>query len=323
MKSEGLQYTTLLRDELQAVHTTMLEIAETVPDIVAAAITGIIDSGGKRLRPALVLLSAHIFGASTGNAIPIAAATEMLHTATLIHDDLIDNARIRRGTETLNVSWTPAATVLTGDIAFAWSAKLATRGDNLALVQHFSETLQIICNGELNQMFAGKGHIPTETAYFDRIFAKTASLFALCARVGPILTAQPERHVAQMYRFGKLLGEAFQIVDDVLDFMGDEAILGKPVASDLRQGLITLPVLHYYRHHPDDARIRAALTLDAGDEAIRSLVDALRSSDAVDWAMEKVAARITEALGILAHYPDSPYRQALEEMATFAARRRY
>ena len=127
MNPEGLKHYILLRDELQAVHTTMLEIANTVPKIVSTAISGIINGGGKRLRPALVLLSAHMFGANIDDAIPVAAATEMLHTATLIHDDLIDDARIRRGTETLNANWTPAATVLTGDVAFAWSAKLATR----------------------------------------------------------------------------------------------------------------------------------------------------------------------------------------------------
>lgn len=322
MNSEGLQYTILLHDELQAVQTTMLEIAETVPQVVAAAIAGIIGSGGKRLRPALVLLSTHMFSANIDIAIPIAAATEMLHTATLIHDDLIDNARIRRGAKTLNANWTPAATVLAGDVAFAWSAKLATRSKNLMVVQHFSETLQTICSGELNQMFNGKGHLPTEATYFSRIFAKTASLFALSTQVGPILTAQPEADVLRLQRFGRLLGEAFQIVDDVLDFMGDEAALGKPVASDLRQGLITLPVLHYYRQHPDDARIHAVLENTSDAATIKSLVADLRDSDAARWTMEKAIARITEANALLAVYPDSPYRRAMEEIATFAVHRR-
>lgn len=323
MKSEGLQYTTLLRNELHAVRDTMLEVRHQLPDPVAPALAAIINGGGKRLRPALTLLSAYMFGADMGHAIPVAAAIETLHTATLIHDDLIDNAMMRRGTQTLNANWSPAATVLTGDVTFAWAAKLATRSHNIRLVQRFSETLATICNGELSQMFTDKGRLPTEAAYYDRIFAKTASLFALATEAGAILALQAEADIARLNLFGKLLGEAFQIVDDVLDFMGDEATLGKPVGSDLRQGILTLPVLHYSQQHPDDARIQAVLDLPRDEAAIQALVADLRRSDAAEWAMQQATTRADEARALLAVYPHTPYREAMEEIAAFAVRRQY
>lgn len=329
MKPEGLLYAMMLRDELTAVHATMLEIQKHLPDPIAPALTAIINGGGKRLRPALVLLSARMFDVDTTSAIPVAAAVEMLHTATLIHDDLIDSALVRRGKQTLNANWSAAATVLTGDVAFAWAAELATRSQNLKLVERFSETLAIICNGELNQMFANRNQIPTEIDYYDRIFSKTASLFGLATESGPLLAHCAEADIHKLRTFGKLLGEAFQIVDDVLDFMGDEAALGKPVGSDLRQGIITLPVLHYCRRHPNDGRIHALLACAGSmrneqaynEDTIQSLIADLRRSDAAAWAMHQAETRSSEAQALLDTYPDSPYRRAMQEIAAFAVRR--
>jgi geranylgeranyl pyrophosphate synthase len=331
MKSEGLQYAMMLRDELMAVHATMLEVQKRLPDPVAPALAAIINSGGKRLRPALVLLSARMFDVDTTSAIPVAAAVEMLHTATLIHDDLIDSALVRRGRQTLNANWSAAATVLTGDVAFSWAAELATRSQNLKLVERFSETLAIICNGELNQMFANRNQLPTEADYYDRIFSKTASLFTLAAESGPLLARRAKADLQKLRTFGKLVGEAFQIVDDVLDFMGDETTLGKPVGSDLHQGIITLPVLYYYRRHPDDVRIHAVLARaghvhnerSRNEGAIQSLIADLRQSDAAEWAMHQAEKRSAEAQALLDAYPNTPYRQAMQEIAAFAVQRQY
>ena len=333
MKSKGLTYTTMLRDELPAVHATMLEVQQRLPDPVAPALAAIINGGGKRLRPALALLSAHMFGVDIKNAIPVAAAVEMLHTATLIHDDLIDNALVRRGKQTLNAQWSAAATVLSGDVAFAWAAELATRSQNLRLVARFAETLAIICNGELNQMFASRSQLPSEADYYDRIFSKTASLFALAAESGPLLAQRDEADVQRLRTFGKLLGEAFQIVDDVLDFMGDEVTLGKPVGGDLRQGIITLPVLYYFRRHSDDLRLETVLARAGhvrgyneharNEQTIQALIADLRRSDAPEWAMQQAEMRSAEAQALLDAYPDTPSRRAMQEIAAFAVQRQY
>lgn len=333
MKSKGLTYTTMLRDEMPAVHATMLEVQQRLPDPVAPALAAIINGGGKRLRPALVLLSAHMFDVATTTAVTVAAAVEMLHTATLIHDDLIDNALVRRGKQTLNAQWSAAATVLAGDVGFAWAAELATRSQNVRLVERFSETLAIICSGELNQMFANRAQLPTEADYYRRIFSKTASLFVLAAESGPLLAQQDEADVQRLGTFGRLLGEAFQIVDDVLDFMGDEATLGKPVGGDLRQGIITLPMLHYFECHPDDLRLKTVLARAGNvrghneharnEQTIQALITDLRRSDAAEWAMQQAEKRAAEASALLDTYPDTPYRRAMQEIAAFAVQRQY
>jgi len=322
MTNHSFLYRTLLSDELHAVQDLMLDALREMPSEVQAALALIIRQGGKQLRPALVLLSAHLYGAEMARALPVAAAVELLHTATLIHDDLIDNAQMRRGAETLNAAWSPAATVLAGDVAFAWAARLASRGGSLPLMERFAETLTTICSGELSQMFK-RGALPTPDDYYARIFAKTASLFALASETGALLTDRDDAVVQRARRFGKALGEAFQIADDVLDLMGDPAMLGKPVGSDLRQGIVTLPALLYLEQHPTDARVSAAAAGAADEAALRALIADLRDSDAAARAMAQADLRAAAALDLLAASPSSPHRSALEEIVRFAVRREY
>ncbi len=322
MDASDLSYRQLLKDELAAVESLLLAPLAILPDSVQATMRALVAQRGKRLRPALALLSAHLCEAEMAPVLPVAAALEMLHTATLIHDDLLDDGRLRRGVATMNAHWSPETVVLTGDIAFAWAAELASRGEHLSLMRRFSETARVICSGELEQMFAGRGAIPTEAMYYQRVYAKTASLFALAMEIGPRLSNAPASRVENLHRFGKLLGQAFQITDDVLDFMGDKATLGKPLGSDLRQGLITLPVLYYIATH-DDPRVDAVLARTADEATIHTLVDDLRRSDAADRAMARAEAHIAEAEHLLDGYPDSPHRQAMHELAHFAVQRRY
>ncbi len=342
LAGDSLQYRSLLQDELREVNNLMLESHSQTPRQVLQAIGCIINSGGKRLRPALVLLSAHLCGADVQQAIPLAAAVEMLHTATLIHDDLIDKASVRRGVKTLNARWPPSATVLAGDIAFAWAANLATRGKNIDLIVRFCEVLEIICNGELLQIF-GEQEIPLRPltlkrkqvadldscfrAYYERTFAKTASLFALAAEVGPRLTNAPQKEIEKLQDFGRLVGQAFQIADDVLDLMGTEELLGKPVGSDLRQGLVTLPILRYLEAYPEDDRVLKILhdknKLEEERNLVQEFIADFRRSDIAEQVMEEAANQVETALNHLSAYPSTPYRQAMEEIATFAVRRRY
>jgi geranylgeranyl pyrophosphate synthase len=301
----------------------MLDHIEITPQATRVAVAAIINGGGKQLRPALTLLSSHICEADRGKALVSAAAVEMLHTATLIHDDLIDQTLIRRGVETLNAAWTPAATVLAGDIVFALAAKLISHSESPRLVRRFAETLETICAGEIQQMFEGHGVIPPIEAYYARIFAKTASLFSLCVETGAILAGCSDAEAQRARRFGKLLGEAFQIADDVLDLMGDTAVLGKPVGTDLRQGLVTLPVLRYYERHPDDARLQMVLNVEADEQSFLALIHDIQASDAPEWAMQQAETHIEEALDLLNVHPDTPYRRAMEEIARFSVRRRH
>lgn len=321
-----LLYQTLLKDDLAAVQELMLDALQDLPQVVRATVAALVRQGGKQLRPALVLLACRICEAEISRALPVAAAVELLHTATLIHDDLIDRASVRRGAETLSARKSPAATVLSGDMVFAWAARLASRGQSLRLTERFAETLVTICKGELDQMFK-QNTPPTLEEYEARIYAKTASLFAMATEAGALLGGCDADKAQRARQFGRLLGEAFQISDDVLDITGDAGALGKPVGSDLRQGIFTLPVLYYLEDHPNDSALEEqirAITAHAADETtLRALLDAIRTSTAIERALAQAEARVAAALNILAIRPDSPYRAAIEEIAHFAAQRRY
>ena len=318
-----MQYQSLLKTELQEVKDLMLDAINQIPTDISSAISKLVNRGGKQLRPSLVLLACNVFNAPYRKALYAASAVEMLHTATLIHDDLIDNALIRRGSETLNANFSSAATVLSGDISFAIAAKFAALSDNVVLVNKFAATLETICKGELNQLLNGHNAIPTVQNYYNRIESKTASLFSLCTESGAILAGCSADEADCARQFGHNLGLAFQIADDVLDFMGSERYLGKPVGGDLKEGLITLPVLHFYEQNKDDSRIQAILNNHITPHDLQALVSDLRQSDSADWAMQQAHHLISQALVLLMNYPATPHRNAMEEIARFSVQRRY
>src|SRR5579863_1490215 len=208
---------------------------------------------GKRLRPALVFLAASFHEYRREFLVPLAAAIELLHTATLVHDDLIDNAPVRRGVRTLHRMTSMAATVLVGDYVFANAAALCTETQNVRVMRVFGETLMTIVDGELKQLFTAGFWRQSRAEYFQKIDRKTASLIRTATETGAILSGAPEDEVQALRAYGYNLGMAFQIVDDVLDLVGDEAVLGKPVGSDLRGGMVTLPVIGLLEEDPENA----------------------------------------------------------------------
>ncbi len=236
----------LVRPDLERVEAKMRGIASGAYAPLAAAFLQLLGSGGKRLRPALALAAYNLFEQpASEKAVAVAAAVEMLHNATLVHDDLIDNALVRRGITTLNAQWNKGATVLAGDYLFARAAGFAAETENVPVVQLFADTLRIIVEGELRQLFSSRQWDQPQEAYYPRIFAKTASLFASATKSGALLAGASEDEVQALYDYGKDLGMAFQIVDDILDYTGEESTLGKPVGGDLRQGIVTLPFFYF------------------------------------------------------------------------------
>ncbi len=318
-----LPFLDLIRNDLERVEAILRERPPEQHEAVGVAVDHLIGGGGKRLRPALVLLSSRLCGADPDRAVLAAAAAEMLHTATLVHDDLIDGSLVRRGTETLNARWTPGATVLTGDYVFARAAYLVSLTDNVLLMRRFAETLMVICNGEIRQMFDGRRGEGTRREYEQRIYAKTASLIALSAEAGAILAEADDAMREALRTYGEQLGLAFQIVDDVLDFVADEETLGKPVGSDLRQGLVTLPLLLFLEEAPDHSAVRRALEPSHSEEALREAVRVIASSEAVERALGVAREYTDRAKEALAAFADGPYRRALLDLADFTVRRRF
>jgi geranylgeranyl pyrophosphate synthase len=253
--------------------------------------------------------------------ITLGAAVEMLHTATLVHDDLIDGSLLRRGIPTLNARWSPAATVLTGDFLFGRAAKLAAETDYLPLMKLFAETLTVIVNGELTQLFSARGVIERKN-YYDRIYAKTASLFEMSAVAAGMIGTEDETVRATLKTFGYETGMAFQIMDDVLDFTGEQATIGKPVANDLRQGLITLPALYYYEAFPNDSGMKMIIEGNRYmGAAMDRLVESIRQSDAIDRSLAEAKEYIDRALTILSTFPGGPEHEALVELSGYILNR--
>jgi geranylgeranyl pyrophosphate synthase len=312
----------LVHKELQRVEQKMREASQVEYEHLATVLDYLLKSGGKRLRPALVLFSTKFYPADPEKAISLAASVEMLHTATLVHDDMIDNSFVRRGNPTLNATWNRGATVLAGDFLFAQAAGLAAETENVRVMSIFAQTLTTICSGELKQIFNSRGHLPTREEYDQRIYSKTASLFAAATEAGAVLSGAPEPEVQALREYGRNLGMAFQIVDDVLDFVGDEQELGKPVGSDLRQGIVTLPVLYFNEMHPaDDALIK--VLNDPEEEEVGAVVAAIKESGAVESALDEArtfAQRSRESLQILPH---NEYRQAMLDLANYVVKRRW
>lgn len=291
------------------------------PDL-RAALEHLLAAGGKRVRPTLGLLVGNMLGAEEARLITLGAAVELLHTATLVHDDLIDGALLRRGIPTLNARWSPPATVLTGDFLFARAAKLAAETDHLPLMKAFSETLAIIVNGELTQMFSSRGLIERDN-YYKRIYAKTASLFEMTSRAAAMVSPVDEDLIESMRDFGYQIGMAFQVVDDILDFNGDQAAVGKPVGSDLLNGLVTLPAIYYAESHPNDPDVQS---LPNGGwthaENMARLIENIRKSDAIERSMQEASQFVDRALARLEPLHPGVEREALESLAKYIVDRR-
>jgi geranylgeranyl pyrophosphate synthase len=282
-------------------------------------VEALVASGGKRIRPTIALLVGEMFNTDIAALHNLAASIELLHTATLIHDDLIDDARLRRGVATINARWSPPAAVLAGDYVFAEAARLAAATDSVQVMQMFAETLATMAGGEVAQLLRGPGRWARDE-YYEWIYAKTAALFEMAAGAAARLGLAGNAIMQTVQAFGYALGMAFQIVDDVLDFIGQPETMGKPVANDLRQGVVTLPTLIYLETYPDDPDI--PLALDRRDErALARLTASIRWSPAIAQTMDEADHFVERSLVALSNLPATPERQALAEVAEYVVQR--
>ena len=310
-----------VREQLAAMEERLRESLQGQHQALTAATEHLLDSGGKRVRPAMALLSSGLFAADVDHAVSLASAVEMLHTATLVHDDLIDGALLRRGIPTVNSKWAPDATVLTGDYLFARAASFAAQTESVRVMKLFAETLMIIVNGEIRQKFADNATLSRE-GYFKRIHAKTASMFALAAEAGAVLGAASEVTIAGMHRYGSKTGMAFQIMDDVLDFIGNSDRIGKPVGNDLQQGLLTLPALHYIEANPNDPDVAALMNGHQSDHQVRAqLLQSIRSSDAIDASIATARDFVADAKSSLSAATVGEHWHTLHAIADYVVER--
>ena len=304
-----------VQEQQQEMEARLLAQVDERRSPLEAALASLIAAGGKRLRPRMALLAGGMLDAEAGALVHLAAAIEMLHTATLIHDDLVDGSGLRRGVETLNARWSAAASVLVGDLAFTRAAELILGTRSLPAIEMFTRTMARMVDGEVSQLARERG-IASREEYFRWIGAKTAALFELACGAPALLSSTGGPAFMPVRRFGYGIGMAFQIVDDVLDFTGNPGLLGKPVGSDLRQGVMTLPALIYLEQHPGDPDLGKILHREGLEEpALKGLIERIRRSEATNLSLETAHSFVQEALDELACLPESPARFALVEIA--------
>jgi geranylgeranyl pyrophosphate synthase len=310
-----------VQDRIRLVEDRMLAASNGHHPDLRAALEHLLSSGGKRVRPTVALLTGGMLEADPDKLITLAAAIELLHTATLVHDDLIDGSLLRRGIPTINARWSPAATVLTGDYIFARAAKLASETDSVEVMKLFADTLSTIVNGEITQLFSYHSRSYREE-YFSRIYAKTASMFELATSAAAALSPSYQQTIDSVRSYGYEVGMAFQIIDDVLDFTGSSDTVGKPVASDLKQGLITLPTIYFMEEYPENAEIeliRSGILFD--ESRLSRLTTAIQESKAIEKSISEAKLFIERALISLSELPQTVERQALEDLANYIIQR--
>jgi geranylgeranyl pyrophosphate synthase len=320
--STTTSFFTPVQEQIHQVEDLMRAQAVNHHHDLQAALDHLLSSGGKRIRPTVTLLVGRMLGADDNRLITLAASIELLHTATLVHDDLIDGSILRRGIPTLNSRWSPGATVLTGDFLFARAAKLASDTDSIPVMNLFSKTLSTIVNGEITQLFSSRCQVNRQE-YFQRIYAKTASLFEAAVSCAALISNGSQETIDTVRHFGYNIGMAFQIVDDIFDFTGDQSKLGKPVGNDLRQGLITLPAIYYIEQNPDDNSaqdILAGNCFQYGQE-LSLLIERISASNAIESSLIEADGYIQTAMSCLEKFSTSPEQMHLKELTLYITRR--
>lgn len=314
---------TLIAGDMPRVEACLASVSEVDFPVLQTMLGHVLGHPGKLLRPAITLLAGQFYTYDLDLLVPMATAMELLHIATLVHDDMVDGAATRRGQATLNRLWTGGTAVLVGDYLFAKSADLVATTDNVRAMGLFARTLMVICNGELRQAFTRYNWRQTRDDYYGKIERKTAALFATAAESGAILSGAPEPAIAALRQFGYNFGMAFQIVDDILDYVGDPKEVGKPVGGDLLAGTVTLPALRYLETHPDDGRIARFLERHAPVDELDAILTLIRESGAIQDSYAVADEFRRAATTALESLPESTARPALERLAAYILERRH
>ncbi|MGH1463705.1 MAG: octaprenyl diphosphate synthase [Neptuniibacter sp.] len=283
----------------------------------------IVESGGKRLRPLLVLLAANAVDYKGNKHIPLAAIIEFIHTATLLHDDVVDNSELRRGKDTANAKWGNAPSVLVGDFLYSRAFQVMVEIGSMEIMEVISNATNVIAEGEVLQLLNTKNPDTTEEAYMQVILGKTAMLFEAATEAGAILgdASKPEREALRLY--GLHLGTAFQLIDDVMDYLSSSEEMGKNVGDDLAEGKATLPLIHAMRTGTDEQRqlIRQAIRKGGLDD-LKPIMDIVQETGAIEYTQEKAQQEANKAIAALTNIPDSSFKETLMQLADIAVKRK-
>ena len=316
----------LVDSDLKRVNALILDRMQSPVALIPQLAGHIIAAGGKRLRPMLTLASARLVGYRGERHLALSAAVEFIHTATLLHDDVVDASDLRRGLATANAVWGNKPSVLVGDFLFSRAFQLMVEDGSLDVLRILSSASAVIAEGEVLQLVTANDIETTEESYLQVIGAKTAVLFAAASEIGAVVAERPEEEVKALARFGQSLGMAFQLIDDMLDFSAREAELGKAVGDDFRDGKMTLPIVLALKAADETERAFWRRTLEdqeQTDDDLAHAIGLLRKHGTLDATLERARSYAEDAANALMLFPDQPIRRALLDVVEFCLQRGY
>ncbi len=316
----------LIKPDMEAVNRVILEHMQSRVELIPRLAGHIIAAGGKRLRPMLTLAAARMCGYRGSRHVDLAASVEFIHTATLLHDDVVDESDLRRGIATANTVWGNQASVLVGDFLFSRAFQLMVADGNLEVLGVLSRASAVIAEGEVLQLITTNDTSTSEAAYLEVIGAKTAALFAAACRVGALVAERPAAEAEALEGYGRNLGIAFQLVDDALDYSAGQAALGKTVGDDFKEGKITLPVLLAFARGDDAERgfwRRCLERLEQRDGDLDRALGLMENHNALADTIDRARNYGAEARARLALFPDGAYQTAFAELVDFCVERTY
>ncbi len=316
----------LVKSDMDQTNKIILEQLDAQVELIPTLGSHLINSGGKRLRPALTLLTARMFGYSGNQHALLAAVIEFIHTATLLHDDVVDGSMTRRGSETANSVWGSKAPVLVGDFLFSRSFQMLVDHGNLTILKIIADACAVISEGEVLQLVVTKDLSTNEERYMQVVSSKTATLFAAAMEVGGVLCQRSESEIQQIARYGLLLGQAYQVVDDALDYSATQETLGKTIGDDFQEGKITLPVIHAYSNGSDEERQFWRQSIEESNppqDGLQQAIRIIKTCGSLDYAMQQARKLADQAKDALAEFPQSVERDTMLKLADFAVDREY
>jgi octaprenyl-diphosphate synthase len=314
----------LVSADMEAINRIILDKAVSDVDLIPQLAHHLIDSGGKRLRPMLALAASKLCDYSGQGHIRVASAIEFMHTATLLHDDVVDESGLRRGKKTARILWGNQASVLVGDFLLGQAFRMLVDVGSLPVLKILSNAAAVIAEGEVMQLAAANNTATTEDEYLAIINAKTAALFSAAAEVGAAICNRPAAEQNALKAYGRNLGLAFQLVDDALDYSGDSSNLGKAVGDDFREGKITLPIILSFRRGSEEERrfwTRTIAEGDIQDGDLERAVALMKQHKAIEATMERARSYGAIARDALAIFPDRPEKAAMQDVIGFCVHR--
>ncbi|HZV66793.1 MAG TPA: octaprenyl diphosphate synthase, partial [Telluria sp.] len=316
--------TALVAADMNGVNAVILERMQSKVALIPELAGHLIAGGGKRMRPMLTLACASLLDYSGTRHHKLAAAVEFIHTATLLHDDVVDESSMRRGRQTANALFGNAASVLVGDFLYSRAFQMMVGLNNMRVMQILSDATNVIAEGEVLQLLNMHDPDVTQESYLKVIRSKTAKLFEAAAQLGALISGASDAQIEAAGEYGRSLGTAFQLIDDVLDYAGDAAAIGKNVGDDLREGKPTLPLIYLMEHGTPAQRELVRNCIEQGDEQhFDAILAAITTSGALDFTRREAEAAARRAGAAIAGLPDSDYKQSLLQLCSFAVDRNH